>query len=343
MPVSPALIPTMPKAELHMHLEGAIEPALMLALGDRNGVALPYESEDAARRAYHFTNLQSFLDVYYAGLTVLRSERDFFDVAWAYLQRAHQDSVVHAEIFVSPQAHQRRGVPLAAVLDGVDAAFQSARQAWGMTGGLLLGIQRQWTEDDALACLEQALPWRERILGIGLGGPELPHPPRKFARAFSRARDIGWHAVAHAGEEGPAEYVAEALDVLEVDRIDHGVRCADDPRLVERLAREQVPLTVCPISNVKLRVFPDLASHNLKRLLDAGVCVTVNSDDPSYFLGYVNDNYAACEQALNLTAADLYALARNSFAAAFLDDDVRARYIARLDAAFDRPEKRNSE
>lgn len=329
-----ALIQAMPKAELHMHLEGSIEPDLLFRLAGRHGIRLAYGSEDELRSAYRFSSLQSFLDVYYAGLTVLLEERDFYEMTRAYLQRAHADNVVHAEVFVSPQAHTRRGVPLGAVIEGIDAALREAQRDLAMTGRLILGLQRQWPEGQALELLEAARPFRERVAGIGLGGPELPNPPRKFARAFERARALGWRTMAHAGEEGPAAYVAETLDVLKVDRIDHGVRCEEDPALVARLAERQIPLTVCPISNVKLRVFPDLASHNLKRLLDAGVCVTVNSDDPSYFLGYVNDNYAGCADALGLTREDLRRLARNSFIAAFLDEPQRAQYLARLDACF---------
>jgi adenosine deaminase len=306
----------------------------MFRLAARNGITLRYRSEEELRGAYHFTNLQSFLDVYYAGLTVLLKERDFHDMTAAYLHRAHADNVVHTEVFISPQAHTRRGVPLGAVIEGIDAALQAARRDFGLTSRLILGIQRQWSEDEALAMLEAARPWRERVAGIGMGGPEVPNPPRKFARAFERARALGWRTVAHAGEEGPAAFVAETIDVLKVDRVDHGVRCEEDPALVARLAQEQIPLTVCPISNVKLHVFPDLASHNLKRLLDAGVCVTVNSDDPSYFLGYVNDNYLACQEALGLSREDVYALARNSFTAAFLDDAERAKHIAKLVRSF---------
>jgi adenosine deaminase len=330
-----ALIQAMPKAELHMHLEGSIEPDLMFRLAARNGIELRYRSEEELKAAYRFTDLQSFLEVYYAGLTVLLKELDFYQMTRAYLERAHADNVVHAEIFVSPQAHTRRGVPLGAVIEGIDAALREAGRDFGMTSRLILGLQRQWTEEEALEMLESARPWHERVAGIGLGGPELPHPPRKFARAFERARALGWRTVAHAGEEGPAAYVAETVEVLKVDRVDHGVRCEEDPALVARLAERQIPLTVCPVSNVKLRVFPDLASHNLKRLLDAGVCVTVNSDDPSYFLAYVNDNYAGCDAALGLTREDLRRLARNSFTAAFLDPAQRARYLARLDACYD--------
>jgi adenosine deaminase len=329
-----SLIRAMPKAELHMHLEGSLEPELIFRLAARNRVALRYGSERELLGAYRFSNLQSFLEIYYAGLGVLLEERDFHDMTWAYLERARAENVVHAELFVSPQAHTRRGVALAAVLDGIDAARQAAREKLAISTRLILGIQRQWPEAEALAMIEAALPWRERISGIGLGGPELEHPPRKFVRAFARAREIGWRTVAHAGEEGPAAYVAEAVDVLKVDRVDHGVRCEEDPALVARLAELQIPLTVCPISNVKLRVFPDLASHNLKRLLEAGVRVTVNSDDPSYFLGYINDNFVGCQEALALSRDQVYALARNSFTSAFLDDGERARYLGNLDACF---------
>ncbi|MGQ0655568.1 MAG: adenosine deaminase [Betaproteobacteria bacterium] len=328
------LIRRMPKAELHMHLEGSLEPDLMFRLARRNGIALPYASQADLKAAYRFTGLQSFLDVYYAGLTVLLEEQDFFDMTRAYLERAHADNVVHAEVFVSPQAHTRRGVPLGTVVEGIDAALMSAGRDFGMTARLILGIQRQWDESDAIAMIDAARAWRDRVAGIGMGGPELAHPPHKFVRAFAHARELGWRTMAHAGEEGPASYVADTLDLLKVDRIDHGVRCEEDPALVARLAERQVPLTVCPVSNVKLHVFPDLAAHNIKRLLDAGLCVTMNSDDPSYFLGYVNDNFEGCEAALGLTRNDLYKLARNSFTASFLKEEEKQRHISKLDAVF---------
>lgn len=328
------LIRRMPKAELHMHLEGSIEPDLMFRLSRRNGIPLPWKSEAELQAAYSFTDLQSFLDVYYAGLTVLLKEQDFFDMTRAYLERAHADNVVHAEVFISPQAHTRRGVPLGAVIEGIEAALASGARDFGMTSRLILGIQRQWSEEDALSMIESARPWGDRVAGLGMGGPELPHPPKKFVRAFARARELGWKTMAHAGEEGPAAYVADTLDLLKVDRIDHGVRCEEDPALVARLAERQVPLTVCPVSNVKLHVFPSLAAHNIKRLLDKGVCVTMNSDDPSYFLGYVNDNFEGCEEALGLTRDDLYRLARNSFTASFLAEDEKKRHLAGLDALF---------
>ncbi len=331
MPDLNALIEKMPKAELHMHLEGSLEADLLFALAQRNNVAIRYKSEAELRAAYDFKDLQSFLDVYYAGLTVLLSERDFYEMTWAYLQRVHAENVVHTEVFISPQAHTRRGVPFEAMFRGIDAALRDGETKLGMTTRLIIGFQRQWSEEDAFATVEQALPFRERIAGVGLGGPEVGNPPAKFARVYERARALGWKTVAHAGEEGPAAYVADTVDILKVDRVDHGVHCDQDPALVRRLAERKIPLTVCPISNVKLRVFPDLKAHNLKRLLDAGVCVTVNSDDPSYFDGYMNRNYADCQTALGLTADDLYRLARNGFTAAFLSDGERRRYMAKLD------------
>jgi adenosine deaminase len=328
------VIASMPKAELHMHLEGSIEPELTFALAERNCVSIPYRSVEELRAAYRFTSLQSFLDVYYAGCNVLVTERDFYELALAYLQRVRLDNVVHAEVFVSPQAHTRRGVPFEVVIQGVDEALREGERHLGLSTRLILGFQRQFGEDEAVAIVEQTLRWRDRIAGFGLGGPELGNPPAKFARVFGRCRELGFKVVAHAGEEAPAPYVAETVDVLKVDRIDHGVRCEEDPVLVARLAALQVPLTVCPLSNVKLAVFPDLASHNLKRLLRAGLMVTVNSDDPSYFGGYVNDNFLACQQSLDLTREDVHRLAKNSFLAAFLPDGEKRRYCAMLDQHF---------
>jgi adenosine deaminase len=322
----------MPKAELHMHLEGSLEADLMFRLARRNRVALKWGSEAEVRAAYRFGCLQDFLDMYYAGLTVLLTEADFFDMTWAYLERAHAENVRHAEVFISPQAHTRRGVAFGAMFEGIRNALDQAGQRFGMSTGLILGIQRQWSEEDAFAMIEQALPVRDRIAGIGMGGPELANPPAKFVRAFARARAEGWKTMAHAGEEGPAAYVADTIDLLQVDRIDHGVRCAEDPALVARLAQSRIPLTVCPLSNVELRVFPDLASHSLKQLLDAGVAVTINSDDPSYFGGYINENFSASQEALDLSAADIHTIARNGFEASFLPAAAKAAHIAALDA-----------
>jgi adenosine deaminase len=323
-----------PKAELHIHLEGSLEPDMLLALAQRNKVAIKYPDAAALRAAYHFANLQEFLELYWQGQSVLRTEHDFYDLTQAYLTRAHRDNVVHVEAYILPQGHLPRGVPIEAVLDGALAAFADARQALGITGGLILGLNRHESEDAALDVVRQAKPWRDRILALGLEGPEKGNPPAKFMRVYQQARDLGWRLTAHAGEEGPAAYIAEALDLLKVERIDHGVHCDQDPALVKRLAEERVPLTVCPLSNVMLRVFPSLAQHNLRRLLRAGLCVTVNSDDPPYFGGYVNANYTGVAKALGLTAAEQRQIVRNGFEAAFIDDDLRARYVAELDQAW---------
>ena len=331
----PALLRRMPKAELHVHVEGTLEPELIFRLAERHRVPLPYAGVDALRAAYAFADLQSFLDVYYAGAGVLLHEQDFFDMAWAYFERAAADNVVHAELFFDPQTHTARGVPIEAVIVGLQHACRRAHQEFGITAKPILCFLRHLSEDDAFATLEQALPYREHFVGVGLDSSELGHPPGKFARVFARCRGLGLHVVAHAGEEGPAEYIREALDVLQVERIDHGVRCVDDPALVQRLARERVPLTVCPLSNVRLRVFPSLAQHNLPVLLDAGLCATVNSDDPAYFGGYVNDNLVQTFAALpQLGARQAWQLAMNSFEASFAPDADKRRWAAELERAF---------
>ncbi|MCC6195562.1 MAG: adenosine deaminase [Burkholderiales bacterium] len=324
----------MPKAELHLHIEGSLEPELIFALARRNGVTLPYPSVDALRAAYAFTDLQSFLDIYYAGASVLVREDDFYDMAMAYFARAAADNVVHAELFFDPQTHTDRGVPFAAVIGGLSRACAQAARVHGIEASLILCFLRHLSEDAAFATLDEALPHREHFIGVGLDSGERGNPPEKFARVFARAGELGLHRVAHAGEEGPPAYIRAALDVLHVQRIDHGVRCLEDAALVARLAREQIPLTVCPLSNVKLRVFPDLAHHPLKALLDAGLCATVNSDDPAYFGGYVGANFEKTFAALPLAARDAYALARNSFTASFASAERKARWIAALDAAF---------
>jgi adenosine deaminase len=329
------LIEGMPKAELHMHLEGSIEPELMFALARRNGVKLPWATVEECRAAYRFEDLAAFLKIYYEGCQVLLTEQDFFDLAWDYLQRVHGENVVHAEVFLSAQANTRRGIPLGAMVEGVDAALKQARDRFGMTGALLLGMQRHFGADDAMATLEEARPFRDRIGGIGLGGAELPYPPAQFERAFAHARELGWKTMCHAGEEGPASYVADAVDVLKVDRIDHGVHCDQDPALVERLAQLQVPLTICPISNVMLGVYPSMREHNIAALLRAGLKVTVNSDDPSYFAGYMNENFRQVQQAHGLGEGELYVLARNAFDASFLPDGEKAARIADLDRWWD--------
>ena len=325
----------LPKAELHLHIEGTLEPELMFALAARNGVALPWPSVEATRAAYAFDDLQSFLDLYYAGAAVLLHAEDFFELAMAYFARAHADGVVHAELFFDPQTHTARGVPFASVLDGLERACTEARQRYGIGSRLILCFLRHLSEEDGFATLEQTLPHLARIHGVGLDSSERGHPPSKFARLFERCRALGLHVVAHAGEEGPPAYIVEALDLLKAERIDHGVRATEDPALLARLAREQVPLTVCPLSNVKLRVFPELARHNLKALLDAGLKVTINSDDPAYFGGYVLENYRQCAAALHLSRGELKRIARNSLEAAFVDAAERTPWLARLEALAD--------
>ncbi|WP_119157118.1 adenosine deaminase [Caldimonas tepidiphila] len=332
----PALVQACPKAELHIHIEGSLEPELIFALAQRNGVSLPYASVEALRAAYAFTDLQSFLDIYYAGASVLLHERDFEDMAWAYLQRAHADHVAHAEIFFDPQTHTARGVDIGVVFRGLGAACERARRELGLSTALILCFLRHLSEEDAFATLEQALPYREHFIGIGLDSSERGHPPEKFARVFARCRELGLRLVAHAGEEGPPAYIESALDVLRVERIDHGVRCLEDAALVRRLARDRVPLTVCPLSNVKLCVYPQMAQHRLVELLDAGLCATVNSDDPAYFGGYVNRNFLEIFATLPLDAGHAWQLMRNSFEASFIDEAARARHLAAVDDCFRR-------
>ncbi|MHB1217102.1 MAG: adenosine deaminase [Alphaproteobacteria bacterium] len=327
-----AYVRALPKAELHLHIEGTLEPEMMLALAARNGIKLPWPDVESVRDAYAFKDLQSFLDVYYAGAAALIHARDFHDLATAYFVRAHEDGVVHAELFFDPQTHTARGVPFATVLDGLESARAEARARHGMGSRLILCFLRHLSEAEGFAALEAALPHRARFHGVGLDSSEKGNPPEKFARLFARCRELGLHLVAHAGEEGPPDYIAQALDVLKVERIDHGVRAAEDAALVARLARDQVPLTVCPLSNVRLRVFPSLERHNLKALLDAGLKVTINSDDPAYFGGYIAKNYADTASALGLSRAQLKRIARNSLEAAFVGDAERAPWLARLDA-----------
>jgi adenosine deaminase len=317
----------LPKAELHLHIEGTLEPELMFELAKRNGIRLPYTSVDDVRRAYVFSDLQSFLDIYYAGCGVLVSEQDFYDLTWAYLRRASAQGVRHAEIFFDPQTHTDRGIPFETVITGIHRALDDGRNQLQITSGLILCFLRHLSEDAALRTLNEALPYRDWLLGVGLDSSEVGHPPSKFRTVYARAREAGLLPVAHAGEEGPPAYIWEALDLLQARRVDHGVRCADDERLLGRLVEQQIPLTVCPLSNVKLRVFPELRQHNLKRLLDRGLLVTVNSDDPAYFGGYVADNFAASANALDLNADDLIRLARNSFTASFLPEEQKRAYL----------------
>jgi adenosine deaminase len=329
-----ALAQAMPKAELHMHIEGSLEPELIFELARRNGVTLSYASVEALRAAYAFTDLQSFLDIYYAGASVLLKEQDFHDMAWAYLLKARADNVVHTEMFFDPQTHTDRGVPFEVVIKGLSSACERAQKELGVSAKLIMCFLRHLSEEEALKTLEQSLPYRELFIGVGLDSSERGHPPEKFARVFAKCRELGLHIVAHAGEEGPPAYIISALDVLKAERIDHGVRCVEDPALVQRLAQQGTALTVCPLSNIKLCVFKTMKEHNLKTLLAHGLKATVNSDDPAYFGGYMNQNFLACLEALDLSADELYALARNSFEASFTGADVKAGWVAQLDDCF---------
>ena len=317
----------LPKAELHLHIEGSLEPEMLFALAKKHRAALRYPSVQALRAAYDFTDLQSFLDIYYEGASVLREADDFHALTAAYLKKAHADGVVHAEIFCDPQTHTARGVPMQAVLGGIASALEEAEAALGVSSRLIVCFLRHLPEADAASTLDQALEFRGLFHGVGLDSSEKGHPPAKFRRVYERARSQGLVAVAHAGEEGPPEYIEEALDLLKVVRIDHGVRCEEKPALLERLRAQGVPLTVCPLSNVKLKVFRRLEEHNLKRLLEAGLCVTVNSDDPAYFGGYVLDNYLACAAALGLTRAELAKLCANSISASLLPSARKAELL----------------
>jgi len=321
-----------PKAELHLHIEGTLEPELMFALAARHGVGLPYASVEALRAAYQFDSLQSFLDLYYAGAAVLRDEDDFHALTMAYLRRAHDDGVVHVEIFFDPQTHTARGIAFAAAIDGIRRALADGEREFGISHRLILCFLRHLSAEDAMRTLEQALPYKDAIVAVGLDSSERGHPPSKFSAVFECARREGFLTVAHAGEEGPPEYIIEALDLLKVARIDHGVRCEEDPALVERLARERIPLTVCPLSNVRLCVYETIEQHNLKRLLERGLCVTVNSDDPAYFGGYVADNFLAVQRGLGLSKEDIRTLAANSIEASFLPPAQKRALRDRLDA-----------
>ncbi|WP_421838640.1 adenosine deaminase [Novosphingobium sp.] len=325
-------IASLPKAELHLHIEGSLEPELMFALAERNGIAIPYASVDEVRAAYAFSNLQDFLDIYYAGAGVLQTEADFRDLAMAYFERAAADGVVHAEIMFDPQTHTDRGIAFATVIEGLLAAMAEAEARLGITSLLIMSFLRHLSEEAAFETLAMAEPWLDRITAVGLDSSEVGHPPSKFARVFAAARAKGLRLTAHAGEEGPPDYVHEALDVLGVDRIDHGNRALEDAALVARLAAEGMTLTVCPLSNLKLCVVDDLADHPIDRMLAAGLKATINSDDPAYFGGYVADNYRAVVEARRLSRADLVQLAKNSFTGSFLPPDAVARHLAAIDA-----------
>ena len=338
-PVSPERLPEllrrMPKAELHMHIEGSLEPELMFALAKRNDVPLRFADEQALRDAYVFNNLQEFLDIYHEGTMVLKTEQDFYDMTCAYLARAQADNVLHTEIFFDTQTHTGHGLDAETVINGLHRACADAPAKFGMSASLILCFLRHLSEEEAFECLEEALPLRDKIVGIGLASSEVGHPPEKFAKVYARAKQLGFRLVAHAGEEAPPAYIWSALDVLKVERIDHGVQAIHDAALMQRLAKDKIPLTVCPLSNLKLRVFPTLTQHNLRRMLDAGIVATVNSDDPAYFGGYINENFTQTFAALGMTAAHAYQLARNSFDASFIDGPLRAQYVHRLDEVFE--------
>jgi adenosine deaminase len=321
----------LPKAELHVHIEGTLEPELAFQLAEKHGITLPYATVDELRGAYRFADLQSFLDIYYAGANVLRDADDFHVLTQAYLRRAHLQGVVHVEIFFDPQTHTARGIALSTVLDGLRRALSEAQREFGITGSLILCFLRHLSAAEAMRTLEEALPYKDAIAAVGLDSSELGLPPCKFSEVFARARREGLWAVAHAGEEGPPAYIYEALDILQVRRIDHGVRCEEDPVLLARLARERMPLTVCPLSNVKLKVFKRIEDHNLKRLLERGLCVTVNSDDPAYFGGYMAENFLAVQSGLGLAQKQLVDLARNSIEASFLADPAKLRWFSAID------------
>lgn len=323
-----------PKAELHMHVEGSLEPELMFDIAERNGVVLRFRSSQEVRQAYDFSDLQSFLDIYYEGARVLLHEQDFYDLTWAYLQKVSAQNVRHTEIFFDPQTHTARGVPFETVITGIRRALVDGEEQLGISSGLILCFLRHLSAASALETLLQALPFKEWIVAVGLDSSEVGHPPKDFEAVFDQARERGFLTVAHAGEEGPPEYIWQALELLEVSRVDHGVRCVEDPRLVEELKERQIPLTVCPLSNVELRVFDSIADHNLKQMLDLGLCVTVNSDDPAYFGGYVAENFRAVQEGLHLQEDDIYELARNSFRASFLPSEKKRELLEELDGYF---------
>lgn len=323
-------IARLPKAELHLHIEGTLEPELALRLAEKNRIAFPYQTVEQMQAAFEFTDLQSFLDLYYASVSVVRTEEDFHDLTLAYLKKAASQNVRHTEIFFDPQTHTDRDIPFETVLNGITAALKRGQTELGISSQLILSFLRHLSAASAMETLQQALPFREQMIGVGLDSSELGHPPSKFVQVFEEARRQGFRVVCHAGEEGPPEYITEALDLLHAERIDHGVRCMEDAALVARLAQEQIPLTACPLSNIRLCVFNTMQDHPLKRMLDADLLVTVNSDDPPYFGGYINENFAAVQQAFDLSQKDLIKLARNSFSSAFLSDAEKQKLIALL-------------
>ena len=325
----------LPKAELHIHIEGSLEPELMFKIAQRNGISLPYSSIDEIKAAYQFENLQSFLDIYYASANVLRTAEDFYDLTWCYLEKIATQNVRHTEIFFDPQTHTDRGIEFATVIKGIDQALQDGKSQLGISSHLILCFLRHLSAESAMQTLEQAIAYKDKIIAVGLDSSELGHPPSKFQAVFDRARDEGFLAVAHAGEEGPANYIWEAINLLKVSRIDHGVRCIEDETLVEFLAKNRIPLTVCPLSNLKLCVFKTMQEHTLKQLLNRGLCITINSDDPAYFGGYLTENFQASQEGLGLTKLELYQLAKNSFEASFLSPTEKEKFYQELEAFMD--------
>ncbi|WP_444928556.1 adenosine deaminase [Microbulbifer sp. SSSA002] len=322
----------LPKAELHLHIEGSLEPELMFELSKRNNIEIPFSSIEEIRAAYKFHNLQSFLDIYYQGASVLIHERDFYDLTMAYLKRCREDNVVHTEIFFDPQTHTDRGIDIGVVINGINSALRDAENEWGISSHLILCFLRHLSEEEAIATLEAAQPYLNLIKGVGLDSSELGHPPSKFQKVFAMAEELGLERVAHAGEEGPAEYIVEALDLLNVSRIDHGVRCVEDEALIERLKIENIPLTVCPLSNTALCVYDDMSQHPILSLLERGLCVTVNADDPAYFGGYVNKNYLALSESLGMTQEQAKQLALNSFKASYISAADKAKWAEVISA-----------
>ncbi|QEW07545.1 adenosine deaminase [Nitrincola iocasae] len=327
------LAAALPKAELHLHIEGSLEPELMFQLAERNGITLPYASVEALRQAYQFTNLQEFLDLYYQGMSVLQTEQDFYDLTWAYLQRIAADGVIHTEIFFDPQGHLSRNISFETQIQGIYRALCDGETKLGISFRLIMSFLRHLSEQSAFDTLEQAMPWLDRIDGVGLDSSELGHPPEKFTRVFARCRELGLRVTAHAGEEGPPEYVWQALDLLKVQRIDHGNRSLEDVTLIERLRNDQVPLTVCPLSNLKLCVVTEMSQHPILKLLDAGLLVTINSDDPAYFGGYMMDNFRVLSENIPITAAQIVQLMRNSFTGSWLSETEKQACLQRLEAA----------
>jgi len=324
-------ISNIPKAELHLHIEGTFEPELMFEIANRNNIKLKYQSVEALKEAYNFNNLQEFLDIYYSGANVLIEEQDFYDLTWAYLEKIHSENVVHTEIFFDPQTHTSRGIPFSRVISGIHHALEDGRKHLGISSKLIMSFLRHLNEESAFQTLEEALPYKLWITAVGLDSSEKGHPPSKFERVFAKAKEEGFHTVAHAGEEGPPEYVWEALNLLHISRIDHGNRSLEDNILVEELVKRKMPLTVCPLSNLKLKVVHDMAKHPLRKMLDKGIMATVNSDDPAYFGGYMNENFLALASALNLSREDIVLLVKNSFEASFLDEDLKLKLIEKVD------------